>query len=93
MPRNFDPAAAMIQLRAWADEKIQGGEEPPWAWYQYMKLIETLDAILGGMESTTTENSPRLAAHRGKLLQLKVARSRQDTSQLHRAGSKVQMPM
>jgi hypothetical protein len=33
-------------VRAWADGKIVTGAEPPWAWYQYMKLRETLDAIL-----------------------------------------------
>lgn len=39
------------EMRAWADEKI-AGDEPPWAWYQYMKLRETLDAILAGMAAT-----------------------------------------
>ena len=36
------------KIRQWADDKIATGEEPPWAWFQYMKLRETLDAILGG---------------------------------------------
>ena len=40
-----------VRLRAWAQEELATGEEPPWAWYQYMKLRETLDAILGGMEA------------------------------------------
>ena len=35
--------------REWAQGKIKAGQEPPWAWYQYMKLIETLDAIIAGM--------------------------------------------
>jgi hypothetical protein len=35
------------EVRAWAKDKIASGDEPPWAWYQYMKLIETIDAILG----------------------------------------------
>ena len=53
------------RLRAWADDKLATGEEPPWAWYQYMKLRETLDAILAGMSVSatlaivTTENSPQ----------------------------------
>ena len=41
----FDPRTSMRHLRDWADGKIEAGEEPPWAWYQYMKLIETIDAI------------------------------------------------
>ena len=41
------------KVRQWADDKIAAGQEPPWAWYQYMKLRETLDAILSGMAATT----------------------------------------
>jgi hypothetical protein len=32
----------MTMLRDWASRKVEAGSEPPWAWYQYMKLIETL---------------------------------------------------
>ena len=39
----------LMRIRHWADQKIQAGEEPPWAWYQYMKLREVLDAIIAGM--------------------------------------------
>ncbi len=38
-------------IREWADAKIASGQEPPWAWFQYMKLRETLDAILAGVDS------------------------------------------
>ena len=41
--------AQLRQMREWANEKAQSGQEPPWAWYQYMKLVETCDAILSGM--------------------------------------------
>jgi len=41
------------KVRSWADAKLSTGEEPPWAWDQYMKLRETLDAILAGMAQTT----------------------------------------
>ncbi len=64
------------RVRDWAQSKAQGGQEPPWAWYQYMKLVETLDAILSGIAATLPlEDSPqseppramhlRLAAHNG----------------------------
>jgi hypothetical protein len=43
------------RIREWANAKIQGGNEPPWAWYQYMKLRETVDAILDGMDATVTQ--------------------------------------
>jgi hypothetical protein len=29
----------------WAEGRVATGNEPPWAWYQYMKLIETVTAI------------------------------------------------
>jgi hypothetical protein len=45
-------------LREWAQDKIDAGEEPPWAWYQYMKLVETADAILRGFSATRLADSP-----------------------------------
>lgn len=45
-------------MREWAQGKIKTGAEPPWAWYQYMKLIETLDAIIAGMECTVQVDLP-----------------------------------
>jgi hypothetical protein len=81
------------RIRKWAQDKIDAGSEPPWAWYQYMKLIESIDAILDGMSATITENSQRLALRPGKLLRLVDAKSPQDTSQRHPSGSKIRMPM
>ena len=43
------------RIRHWADQKIASGQEPPWAWYQYMKLVETLDAIIGGMSAVAPD--------------------------------------
>lgn len=40
------------QVREQAQARIDAGQEPPWAWYQYMKLVETCDAILASMRST-----------------------------------------
>ena len=45
--------ADLERIREWAGDKIGAGNEPPWAWYQYMKLRETLDAILGGMDAVS----------------------------------------
>ena len=44
--------AELEQMRKWVDDKLAGGSEPPWAWYQYMKLRETIDAIIAGMDAT-----------------------------------------
>jgi hypothetical protein len=48
------------RLRNWADVKVTAGQEPLWTWYQHMKLRETLDAIIGGMECAAIqmESSP-----------------------------------
>lgn len=87
------PTAELQRLRRWAQEKIDAGSEPPWAWFQYMKLIETVDAILTGMDVTTTENLPQSAQRREKRLRLVDAKCQPDTSRRHPGNSKIQMPM
>src|SRR4051812_12199674 len=56
------------RVRDLAKQKLQGGSEPPWAWYQYMKLVETCDAILSGMDATTS--SPQSVNSQGVHLRL-----------------------
>ena len=86
--------AELERVRDWAQGKIQGGNEPPWAWYQYMKLIETVDAILAGMAATVTmESSPQSASHPGAHLRLVNSTYPPDSAQPHRVGLPVQMPM
>ena len=81
------------KVRQWAHDKLKAGSEPPWAWYQYMKLIEAIDAIDAGSAVTTTESSRQLEAHSERRLQLVEATSGQDTS-LHRpVEPKVRLPM
>jgi hypothetical protein len=86
--------AELEQVREWALQKIATGEEPPWAWYQYMKLRETLDAILAGMDAVTpqTENSPQEAPRRGTRPRLVETTCSPDTAQHHRADERVQLP-
>lgn len=83
------------RVRDWAVQKLATGEEPPWAWYQYMKLCETLDAILVGMDAVTlqTVNSPQEAPRSGKHLRLVEPTSSPDTAQRHQAGEPVRLPM
>jgi hypothetical protein len=83
----------LTRVRQWASEKIQGGSEPPWAWFQYMKLIESVDAILAGMAVTTTESSQQSVEHRGKLIQLVVASDPQDSAQPHPDTATIPLPM
>ena len=86
------------RVRAWADNKIATGGEPPWAWYQYWKLRETMDAILGGMDAVVItplppEDSPQSAPRRGSAVLRVVSECQQDTAQLHCAGQPVRLPM
>jgi hypothetical protein len=39
-------------MRIWASEKRSSGQEPPWAWFQYLKLEETLGSLLSGMAAS-----------------------------------------
>lgn len=58
------------QLREGPREKIAAGQERLWAWYQDMKLRETLDAILAGRDVVTTESSPQSEQHQETRRQL-----------------------
>lgn len=45
-----DIRSHLVHVRSWAQGKIDHAGEPPWAWYQYMKLIEAVDVIVGRMD-------------------------------------------
>jgi hypothetical protein len=83
------------RVREWALQKLATGQEPPWAWHQYMKLRETLDAILAGMDAVTpqTENSLQEARRRGTRLRLVGATCSPNSAQRHQADEPVQLPM
>ena len=87
------PTAELLRARQWAKDKIDAGSEPPWAWYQYMKLIETIDAIVDGMAATTTDNSRQSGEHPERRLLLVETTSQQDTFRPRPAGQKVRLPM
>jgi hypothetical protein len=82
-------------VRKGAQSKIDTGAEPPWAWYQYMKLVETCDAILAGTASSTVtmENSLQSALHPDVHLRLVDSTYLQDTSRPPHVGLPAQMPM
>ena len=61
----------LVEVRDWANNKIETGREPPWAWYQYMKLVEAVESIRHGRGRARPvgANSPQA-----------VPQSRQDTA-------------
>jgi len=82
------------QVRNWAQSKIRTGNEPPWAWYQYMKLIETADAILDGMDAVSpTVNLRSVEAHQESDLPPKGSTTEQDKPPHDPAVRRVRMPI
>ena len=59
MEKGIDKCLAT--LRNWAERRVRSGGEPPWAWYQYMKLIETVAAIQIGRASVSPSTVGSLA--------------------------------
>ena len=81
------------KVRSWADAKLSTGEEPPWAWDQYMKLRETLDAILAGMAQTTPLGSPQSEQHPESPLRLVACTDSKDTARYRSDELPVRLPM
>jgi len=80
------------KVRDWAQAKITTGQEPPWAWFQYMKLVENCDAILAGMDATTTASLWQSPAPQGEHLRLVGSTCPPDTAPRRHVGLPVQMP-
>lgn len=83
----------LVKIRDWVDEKITTGAEPPWSWYQLMKLREALDAILSGMQATKLQGSPLSESHSESGLRLVACNNPQEIAQHHRVEPLVQLPM
>ena len=60
MERRIDRCLALC--RDWAEDRVASGIEPPWAWYQYMKLIETVAAIQTSRAAVSAGEPARLQA-------------------------------
>lgn len=82
------------EVRDWAQGKIDSRQEPPWAWYQYMKLIETCDAILAGQSVVTqTASSQQSEPPQGNVIPLTDSKSRRGAAQRRQDNETPQMPM
>jgi hypothetical protein len=94
---NHDPGMMRQELervREWAIEKLTTGAEPPWSWYQHMKLREAIEAILSGMDATQPKaNSPGSDSHRGTSLRLVGGVDSQDSVQSHQDSESIPLPM
>jgi len=49
----------MRALKEWAIERMTAGTQTPWAWFQFMKLLEVLDTFIdAGEEAGLTDPLP-----------------------------------
>lgn len=81
------------RVREWALAKLSAGNEPPWTWYQLMKLREAIDALLVGMDATQPTGDLRGSAQRsGSGLQLVGEAGLQDSVQRHPSPNKIPLP-
>lgn len=80
-------------VRDWAKAKVKAGQEPPWAWYQYMKLIETTEAILAAQGAIRTVSSPQSVERSGTHLRPVDSTYQPDNVPHDQDDSVPQMPM
>ena len=90
---------ALITARSWAIGRLRDPGnygDPPWQWYQMMKLRETINALLGDVEDPTaaTEGSLEPAAAHQERADLQGERAcRTGTSPLHLVSEPEPPPM
>ena len=86
--------ASIRQLLAWADEKIAGQQEPPWARPHYEQLRETLVAIQDARSATISlEDSQQLALRLDDDRPLAENIYQLDIARLRRGIAEILMPM
>ena len=79
------------ECKEWAKAKIKSRMEPPWAWFQYMKLIETIGSI---QESRATKGgSPQSDQRPETVLRLVGEEGLQETTPHRPEKIPVHLPM
>jgi hypothetical protein len=58
------PDAQMRALKEWAIDKMTTGTQTPWAWFQFMKLLEVLDTFIESAEEIEAAPKRREPAKR-----------------------------
>ena len=85
--------ADLERIRDLAVGKLSTGNEPPWVWYQLMKLREASEALIEGMDATQpTEGLRGSEPRRGAGLRLVGAGDQQETAQRHPDMVPVRLP-
>jgi len=55
------PDTQMRALKSWAVERMIDGTGTPWAWFQFMKLVEVIDTFLEAGEEAGLTRPARQA--------------------------------
>lgn len=85
--------ADLERIRDLAVEKLTTGNEPPWVWYQLMKLREASEALIAGMDATQPmAGSPESERRQGAGLRLVAATCQRDSAQRHPETIVVHLP-
>jgi len=84
--------AELERVKEWAVDRLTTGNEPPWSWYQLMKLREASEALLAGMATQPTADLPEPAERLGAGLRLVGGADLQDNAQPHQETQPVQLP-
>jgi len=66
--------AELERVRRWAQSKLDAGQEPPWAWYRYMQLVDAINGIIDGRAATVTLD-PSPSRGGGKVISIGRKRS------------------
>lgn len=85
--------ADLERVRDLALERLATGSEPPWVWYQLMKLREASEALIAGMDATQPmEDSLRSARRSGAALRLVAEAGPQESVPPHQDTVPVRLP-
>ena len=81
------------RIRDLAIEKLTTGNEPPWVWYQLMKLREASEALMAGMDATQpTAGLQEPERRKGGGLRLVAGADQQDSAPPRQDTVPVQLP-
>lgn len=58
MKSGTTPDAQMRALKQWAIERMTAGTQTPWAWFQFMKLLEVLDTFIDAGDEAGLHDKP-----------------------------------
>lgn len=85
--------ADLERIRDLAVERLSTGSEPPWVWYQLMKLREASESLIDGMEATQpTVGSQERGSPRGAGLRLVDSGDQQEIAPRHPDNLSVRLP-